>query len=333
MPHPKQVFDTTVKLLRPRVRKLAPAILPIVFVVALAGISAHSLSQSHAATLPVSIEAESGTLTGAAAVINDPTASNGHAIQFGADIGTASAEHIITSLYAYPTLSVWSQVEQAAPTVKYAIANICAPDGTGSGCGSPADEKNPDWVPTIQSLTSDGITPLYYISTNYGAVSLSVLESEIQNAITWYGIASPMFDTTATSGNCSNGGSPISCTTYYNDLYTYAVNAGAEAVVFNPGAIPPSSYMFGSKEIIQVYEGTAAGFEGTTFPSWMSSYPASEFAATLSAGTTSTIGTDVTDAVHDNIGNIYEDDEAEPPNYSTLPAYWQTEVSDVQAAP
>jgi len=326
----KKILDAAVRGLRSEEQRHFFSVFLIVFILAFVGIGGRSLLHAHAATVPAaSVEAESGTLTGQAAVINDSTASNGEAVQF---TGSASAEHIITSLYAYPTLSVWSQVEQAAPTVKYAIVNICAPDGTGSGCGSPADETNPDWVPTINALVSDDITPLYYISTNYGAISLSVLESELQNAITWYGVASPMFDTTATSGTCANGSSPIPCTTYYNDLYTYAVNAGATAVVYNPGAIPPSNYMFGPKVIMQVYEGTASGFQSTTFPSWMSDYPANEFAATLSVGTSSTIGTDVTDAVHDNIGNIYEDDETEPPNYSTLPAYWQTEVSDVQAA-
>jgi len=312
--------------------KRPQALVGLVVVAAFAVIGAYYLSTSHAADIPyVAAEAESGTLASPATIVNDSTASNGQAVQFGT-ASTGSSEHIITSLYAYPTLSPWTQVESAAPAVKYAIVNICAPDGTGSGCGSPADEKAPAWDPTISALTTAGITPLYYISTNYGALSLSTLESEIQNAITWYGIASPMFDTTAVGGTCSNGGSALPCTTYYNDLYTYAVNAGAAAVVFNPGETVPQSYMFGTKEIIQVYEGTAAGFEGTSFPSWMSSYSPDQFVATLSAGTSSTIDTDVQYAVNDNIGNIYEEDEAEPPNYSTLPAYWSTEVSDVQNA-
>jgi hypothetical protein len=240
----------------------------------------------------------------------------------------APSEHLITSLYAYPTSPAWSQVENAASVVKYSIVNICAADGTGSGCGSPADEKNSAWTTTINTLTSDRITPLYYISTNYGAIALSVLESELQNAKTWYGITSPMFDTTATSGTCSNGGNGIACTTYYNDLYSYAVNAGATAVVFNPGAIPPNSYMFGPKEVIQVFEGTASNFEKTSFPTWMSNYPSNEFAATLSGGTATTIGEDIGGAARDNIGNFYEDDENEPPNYSTLPAFWSTEVNN-----
>jgi len=238
---------------------------------------------------------------------------------------SSGSEHIISTLYAYPTLSSWQQVESAAPTVKYAIVNICAPDGSGSGCGRPADEINTAWIPTLQALQKAGITPLYYISTNYGGVSVATIESELNNMKTWYGnygVVDPMFDTTATNNP-----------SYYQTIYNYSVNnIGSSAVMFNPGTTVPESYMFGSKEIVQVYEGTALGFEGTSFPSWMKNYPASEFSATLSVGTSSTVGTDVTDAVNDHIGNFYEDDEAESPNYATLPSFWTAEVNDVANA-
>jgi hypothetical protein len=62
-------------------------------------------------------------------------------------------------------------------------------------------------------------------------------------------------------------------------------------------------------------------------------YPASRFAAVISAGTASGVGTDVADAAADGIGNVYVDDETETPTYATLPAFWSTEVSDVQAEP
>lgn len=261
-------------------------------------------------------------------------AAAGAYMTFASYATTAKDEHIITTLYAYPTESSWSQVEKSNPTVKYAIVNICAPDGTGPGCtGKAADAKNPDWVPTIAALKSAGITPLYYISTNYGATAISTLESELQQAINWYGIASPHWDTMQPDGTCNNGGSPISCTTYNNDLYTYALNKGASAVMFNPGTTygVSTADIFGSKEIIEVFEGTASSFEKTSFPSWMNSYSGDQFVVTLSTGTSATIGTDVADAVKDNIGNIYEDDEAEPPNYATLPSFWNTEVKDVAA--
>jgi hypothetical protein len=233
----------------------------------------------------------------------------------------AGAESIVTTLYAYPTLSSWDQVESAAPTVSASIVDICAPDGSGSGCnGQPADAKSTVWVPTIQALQAAGITPLYYIWTDYGAVPLATVESELLNAITWYGVSSPMFDGTSTSA------SEVS---YYQALYTFAIANGAKTVMFNPGTVAPQSYMFGPDEILQQFEGSQAQFDATSFPSWMASYPASEFSAVISAGTSAGVGADISDAADDGIGNVYVDDEAEPPNYSTLPSFWSAEVQDV----
>jgi hypothetical protein len=233
----------------------------------------------------------------------------------------AASESIVTTLDAYPTLSSWGQVEAAAPTVSASIIDICAPDGSGSGCnGSPADAANPAWPPTIQALEAAGITPLYYIWTDYGATPLATVESELQNAITWYGVASPMFDGTSSSASEAS---------YYQSLYSYAIAAGAKTVMFNPGTIVPQSYMFGPNEILQMFEGSEAQFQAASFPSWMAGYPPSEFSATISAGTSSGLPTDISDAQNAGIGNIYVDDEAEPPNYSTLPAFWSTEVQDV----
>ena len=235
----------------------------------------------------------------------------------------AGNESIVTTLYSYPPLPNWGQVESAAPAVSAAIVDICAPNGSGSGCnGQPANAANPVWTPTIQALQAAGITPLYYIWTDYGATPLATVEGELANAISWYGISSPMFDGTSTSA------SEVS---YYQSLYNYAMANGAKTVMFNPGTVAPQSYMFGPDEILQQFEGSEAQFETPSFPSWIASYPASEFAATISAGTSAGVGTDVSEAARDSIGNVYIDDEAEPPNYSALPAFWSTEVQDVAA--
>ena len=150
------------------------------------------------------------------------------------------------------------------------------------------------------------------------------MESKLANAISWHGTASPMLDGTSTSPGEES---------YYQALYNFAVSEGASVVMFNPGTITPQGYMFGPKEILQVFEGTQSQFQGTSFPSWMASYPPGEFSATISVGTSKGVRTDVNDAVPDGIGNVYVDDEAEPPNYSALPSFWSTEVADVKAAP
>jgi hypothetical protein len=248
--------------------------------------------------------------------------------------GPTASEHIITTLYAYPTLPSWSQVEASAPTVNASIADMCAADGTGSGCdGQPWDEQPPAaWTTTITNLQNAGITPLVYIATDYGdqgggsAFSLATVESEVSKAVGWYGKnIGFMFDEGATT--CALESS------YYLPLYNYVkshTNGGT--VEINPGTVSSTMSCFMSaSDVLQVFEGPESSFQSATFPSWMASYPSGKFAATVSAGTSSGVGTDVTDAAKFRIGNVYVDDEAEPPNYSTLPAFWSAEVADVAA--
>ena len=47
------------------------------------------------------------------------------AIAFAPSAHAAVSENIITTLYAYPTLPSWGQVESSAPTVGAAIVDIC----------------------------------------------------------------------------------------------------------------------------------------------------------------------------------------------------------------
>ncbi len=230
---------------------------------------------------------------------------------------------VIATLYAYPTNSQWSTLQASVPTVKYAIVDICAPDGSGPGCNDqPWTAANPDWVTRIAALRAAGIDPLVYLWTDYGATPESTIDSELAQAKAWYGLTDPMFDGTATNDYA-----------YYDALYGDSIAAGATTVEFNAGAQVPQTYMaMGADAVFQVFEGTSSGFESTTFPSWMQDYPSSQFAATISAGTSSTIGPDVQHAFLSGIGQFYEDDEAEPPNYSTLSSFWSTEVAYVAAS-
>lgn len=250
-----------------------------------------------------------------------------------------SSEHIITTLYADPTQSSWNQVEAGVPTVSAAIADICAADGSGSGCSSnpiPWDEEPPTtWNTLITNLQNSGITPLIYIATNYGdtgsgsgpTFTLSTVESEVSQAVGWYGKnIGFMFDQGATTCDLESS--------YYLPLYSYVKSVTNNGLVeINPGTVNStmSCYM-SAADILQVFEGSESPFQTATFQSWMASYPARRFAATISAGTAAGVGTDVTHAASVGIGNVYVDDEPEPPNYSTLPVFWSAEVADAAAA-
>jgi hypothetical protein len=234
-------------------------------------------------------------------------------------------QHIVTTLYAASTASGWTKVEDASPVVRAAILDICAPDGSGSGCnGEPADAENPAWPATITALLDAGVTPLYYISTDYAATPVATVESEISDAVEWYGTPSIMLDEVPTS--CSD-------VSYYQTLYSYIHNLGG-IVMLDPGTVTSTSSCYlPAGDIMQVFTGSQATFQDTTFPSWMASYASSRFSAAVSAGTSAELSTDVADAAADGLGNVYIDSEAEPPTYSALPAFWSAEVSDVRAEP
>jgi len=238
---------------------------------------------------------------------------------------SVAPQRIIVPLYATADSPAWAQATGGAAAVRASVIDICAPDGTGSGCGhgEPADAPNPAWPPTIGALRSAGVLPLYYIATGYASTPLAVAEAEVLDAVRWYGTPSVMLDQVPTA--CSD-------VPYYQALYGF-VHALGGIVMLDPGAVTASSscYMPAS-DILNVFAGPQSSFQATTFPPWLARYPSSRFAAVISAGTSQGAGTDIADAAGDGIGNVYVDDEAEPPGYTTLPAFWTAEIAGVTRA-
>jgi hypothetical protein len=256
--------------------------------------------------------------------------------------GSSTHAEAIVTLYADPTDPQWATVD-SSQNVAGAIVNACDVAGNGPGCNNSDWTSEPTgWTTTVQNLNSAGISPLIYITTHNGANSISRLETEMSQAKSWWGITDPMFDEmvgdegTANNGSgiCTDGGANISCVSYYEQLYTYAVNEGAGAVMYNPGTFYglSSSYIYGPDEILQGFEGDEATLRNNTdpAPSWASSYAKTQFSATISAGTSANLATDIQDAVTDqDAGYVYVDNEPEPPNYTTLPPFWGSEQSDL----
>ena len=243
----------------------------------------------------------------------------------GAPPAGAAGQRILVPLYAAAGSPAWAEVTGAAPAVRAAVANVCAPDGTGSGCagGKPADAPNPAWPPTVDALRSEGVLPLYYIATGYGSTPLAVVESEVLDAVRWYGTPSVMLDQVPTA--CSD-------VPYYQALYGF-VHALGGIVMLDPGAATASSSCYlPASDILGVFAGPQSRFQAKRFPSWLARYPSSRFAAVIDTGTSQGAGTDVADAARDRIGNVYIGDEAEPPGYAGLPAFWPAEIADVTRA-
>ena len=232
-------------------------------------------------------------------------------------------QRITVPLYAPADSPAWAQVAGGAPGVRASIVDICAPDGTGSGCGGgkPAGAPNPAWPPAITALRRAGVLPLYYIATGYGSTPLVTVETEVTDAVLWYGTPSVMLDQVPTS--CSD-------VPYYQALYGF-VHALGGIVMLDPGTVTPSSscYMPAS-DILGVFAGPRSQFRGKRFPFWLARYPSSRFSAVISAGTAADVASDIARAAREGIGNVYVDDEPEPPGYGTLPAFWQAEIAAVR---
>jgi DNA-binding SARP family transcriptional activator len=246
-----------------------------------------------------------------------------HALAVPAVAPPATPERIITPLYADPNSAYWSALAKAAPAARAAIVDICAPDGSGSGCnGKPADAASPGWPATVKALRRAAVVSLYYVSTKYGSVPLATVEAEVRHAIAWYGTTGVFYDQVPTS--CSD-------VPYYRSLYNYAHRLG-DLVMLDPGGVTASSSCYlPTADILQIFIGSQAQFQSATFPSWLARYPGSRFAAVVNSGTRSGVGPDISDAAKDRIGNLYVDDEKGTPNFATLPAFWSAEITDVHA--
>jgi hypothetical protein len=220
----------------------------------------------------------------------------------------------------------WTTVANSEPygAVSAAVIEIC----TNGLCGGAAQAKNLNWPATISMLGNAGITPLYYIDTDFGNVPLATVEAQAAQAVSWYGDSSNdgigfMFDQVAPND-----------ASYYQALYNYVSSTLGDklTIMFNAGAPPSTDYIFGPQEILQVFEGNETAWNGATFPAWMQSEPASQFSATISGATAATYAGDITTAHNRHIERIFINDETQQsPPYNTLPSFFANETAAAAA--
>jgi hypothetical protein len=254
-------------------------------------------------------------------------------------------ERVLPVDFVQPTSADWTTIADAAPeeSVGNAIFEVCETVSGVQECGGATTTADTAWDATLTSLYDAGVTPLYYISTEYGAVSLSTMETEISNAETWYGAyhIGFMLDEVQGVGTDTTCSGAADCQDYYQDLWDYTDGTGtgdlnAEAVVMlNPGTPPTDNYIFSGdqpgEEIIQVFENSETYWTNGSFsmPSWAADYCTCQFAATISAASASSYQADIQDAEADGVGNVYVENESEPPSYNVLPSFFDAEAAYV----
>jgi Spherulation-specific family 4 len=183
---------------------------------------------------------------------------------------TAQANGTIIPLYSWPTdvngtvVPDWNTV--AAEQQKWPSVAMIPIVNNQNGPGNAAD---PNWTKAINVLVGGGCKVAGYVYTQYGKRSLAKVEKDISNWRAWYPQITALFldQMSNTSGKES----------YYSTLTAYAKNRGFDFVVGNPGTATIPSYV-GTVDTLVIYENTSVP---TSFSSWQSSYPVTDF-ATLS---------------------------------------------------
>jgi hypothetical protein len=235
-----------------------------------------------------------------------------------AGTGRGEAQRMLIGLYSYPPSAFWTAAIDAAPTTGIIIANV----DSGPGAGQ---ESN--FLAVYQEAAAAGITLVGYVSTNYGAVSQTSLQNQIQQWNDYYGITSIFFDTVNPAADYVD---------YYQEAvqYVHAQPGGGDAiVVLNPGS-PPTQALFGilgENDIIQVCEDTYANFagDGATAPAYLLDENSANIAITCYDCPNSTdMNTVLGIAASDfNAGWVWVTDGTLPNPYANEPAYFTTEVS------
>jgi len=107
------------------------------------------------------------------------------------------------------------------------IAIINPENGPGQG-------PDPEFVKGVARLETAGITIAGYVSTRYGEQTVGSIRASIDNYIRWYKVMGIFFDEIPWSpGN----------ETYYRTLGSYAMSAGIEFRIGNPGGPVSGSYL------------------------------------------------------------------------------------------
>jgi len=225
--------------------------------------------------------------------------------------------------YFYPngsTLPLWSQMDNAAPTLKIAVVN------PASGPGLTPD---PYYQAAVRAAQQAGVTVVGYVPTAWGNTSIASIanvEAEVNAYHSWYGVNGIFFDQASTS--CSDA---TPSTSYYATLYSYVKNWGG-TVILNPGTQTQSCYVQDA-DVLLTFEGTDSQYVNSySAPSWVRNYSPSHFWHLIYD--TSRV-TAMTQAVRlskqRNAGYVYVTPDTGSNPWDTLPSgsYWNSELQNI----
>jgi Spherulation-specific family 4 len=220
----------------------------------------------------------------------------------------------------FPPGRLWSQVDSAVPTLQLVVLD------PASGPGAAYDQAYGSVVRTAQK---HGITVVGYVDTNYGARSLSAVESDVDNYYSWYHVNGIFFDRAST--DCALAVAPAS---YYATLNAYVkAKGGAARTILNPGEQTNECFL-ADADILLTFEGSDTQYVNSySAPSWVAKYAPSHFWHIIYAtSSASAMARAVRLSKQRGAGLVYVTPDALPSPYDTLPTgrYWRTELGKLR---
>ncbi len=171
------------------------------------------------------------------------------------DSAASTAPRIVFPAHGYNEYDAAgvAQVSAMAPTVGIVDADIANGPGTA---------YNSYFGAAIAAWQAAGLCVIGQVETGHGADSLSSVEAQISEWISWYNVDGAWLD---------EGSTDPAETSYYQTLQTYihaAITNGID--LCNPGSWPPQS-MIAACDITVTSEQTYSAFVAQTAPSWAAS--------------------------------------------------------------
>jgi len=245
---------------------------------------------------------------------------------------TGTCQSILVPAYVYPasTGSAWSRAMADAPWNPRTSRTMVMNPGSG-----PGPSANSDYAAAIQGVKKSGGKTIGYAWTNYGAVSISEVEKQVDEYINWYGagnIDGIFLDSASSDASLVEP--------YYQPLLTYITTKLPRATVtLNAGTYPHPAYAKmttatpTSSFNIVVFENDFANFtkDASAAPAWTLKYPSSKFIDIVYDTSEEQLGDALKISAQRNIGWIYITDDVMPNPYRGLPTYWKKLVADTQA--
>ncbi|HKW05109.1 MAG TPA: spherulation-specific family 4 protein [Nitrososphaerales archaeon] len=220
----------------------------------------------------------------------------------------SSGTGVIVPLYAYPG-SMWSgliQAKEEYPSIP--MVAIINPDN------GPGSYQDPTILNGVRELQSAGITVVGYISTNYGAVSESSVESQANSYHQLYGLSGAFFDQMSNVNGYQS---------YYSSLTDYVDSDGMWLTIGNPGTGISSSF-FNTVDILCIYENAYAP-SISVIASRTGGYSRSVF--TMMPYEVSSISSSYVSQASSYLGYMYITNGVYPSQYTSLPWYFTTLLS------